>query len=113
MDFLLVSDSSGVELSSGWMNGTNLINTAAMAVANNVPFPKLPDVNTFLINNYTLAPVFFGNAYSNATTVVGTGPSEAQIQLLLQNTLDLVSQSNTTWAQCMCDTLFSATIIPH
>ncbi|KAJ6470327.1 acyl transferase/acyl hydrolase/lysophospholipase [Mycena sanguinolenta] len=60
MDFLLVSDSSGVELSSGWMNGTNLINTAAMAIANDVPFPKLPDVNTFLINNYTLAPVFFG-----------------------------------------------------
>ncbi|KAJ7784061.1 FabD/lysophospholipase-like protein [Mycena olivaceomarginata] len=115
MDFLLVSDSSGVELSSGWMNGTNNslvpltsaspVNTAAMAIANNVPFPKLPDVNTFLINNYTLAPVFFGcnepevplllyvadapySAYSNATTLIGTGPSEAQIQLLLQNTLD-------------------------
>ncbi|KAJ7181271.1 FabD/lysophospholipase-like protein, partial [Mycena filopes] len=115
MDFLLVSDSSGVELSSGWMNGTNLINTAAMAIANDVPFPKIPDVNTFLINNYTLAPVFFGcnepsvplvlfvadapySAYSNATTVVGS----AQIQLLLQNTLDIVSQGgNATWAQCI------------
>ncbi|KAJ7451275.1 FabD/lysophospholipase-like protein [Mycena galericulata] len=118
MDFLLVTDSSGSELSSGWMNGTNLINTASMAIANNVPFPKLPNVNTFLINNYTLAPVFFGcnepevplvlfvadapySAYSNATTVVATGPSEAQIQMLLQNTLDIVSQSNTTWAQCI------------
>ncbi|KAJ7476383.1 FabD/lysophospholipase-like protein [Mycena galericulata] len=118
MDFLLVTDSSGSELSSGWMNGTNLINTASMAIANNVPFPKLPDVNTFLINNYTLAPVFFGcnepevplvlfvadapySAYSNVTTVVATGPSEAQIQILLQNTLDIVSQSNTTWAQCI------------
>ncbi|KAF8175957.1 FabD/lysophospholipase-like protein [Mycena galopus ATCC 62051] len=118
MDFLLVSDSSGAELSSGWLNGTNLINTAAMAIANNVPFPKLPNVNTFLVNTYTLAPVFFGcnepevplvlyvadapySAYSNATTLVGTGPSEAQIQLLLQNALDLVSQSNTTWAQCI------------
>ncbi|KAJ7909950.1 FabD/lysophospholipase-like protein [Mycena leptocephala] len=124
MDFLLVSSaptSSFVAdcLKSGWMNGTNLINAAAMAIANNVPFPKLPDVNTFLINNYTLAPVFFGklqrtrgaavalcrrcpySAYSNATTLIGTGPSEAQIQLLLQNTLDLVSQSNTTWAQCI------------
>ncbi|KAF8209515.1 acyl transferase/acyl hydrolase/lysophospholipase, partial [Mycena galopus ATCC 62051] len=134
MDFLLVSDSSGVELSSGWMNGTNLINTGAMAIANDVPFPKLPNVKTFLINNYTLAPVFFGkstpitgfqsttltfpdltgcnepevplllyvadapySAYSNATTMV----AETQIQLLLQNTLDLVSQSNTTWAQCI------------
>ncbi|KAJ7740555.1 FabD/lysophospholipase-like protein [Mycena metata] len=118
MDFLLVSDSSGSELSSGWMNGTNLINTASMAIANNVPFPKIPDINTFLINNYTLAPVFFGcnepevplvlfvadapySAYSNATTVVATGPSEDQIQILLQNTLDIVSQSNTTWAQCI------------
>ncbi|KAJ7227577.1 hypothetical protein B0H12DRAFT_1240498 [Mycena haematopus] len=73
-----------------------------MAIANNVPFPKLPDVNTFLINNYTLAPAATNlNAYSNATTVIATGPSEAQIQLLLQNTLDLVSQSNTTWAQCI------------
>ncbi|KAJ6563099.1 FabD/lysophospholipase-like protein [Mycena vulgaris] len=118
MDFLLVSDSSGVELSSGWMNGTNLINTAAMAIANNVPFPKLPDVNTFLINNYTSATLNFPDltgcnepevplllyvadapysAYSNATTLI----AEAQIQLLLQNTLDLVSQSNTTWAQCI------------
>ncbi|KAJ7455625.1 FabD/lysophospholipase-like protein [Mycena galericulata] len=139
MDFLLVSDSCGSELSvglssrtpssfadrssssfkSGWMNGTNLINTASMAIANNVPFPKLPDVNTFLINNYTLAPVFFGcnepevplvlfvadapySAYSNSTgSIATTGPSEAQIQLLLQNTLDLVSQSNTTWVQCI------------
>ncbi|KAJ7181043.1 FabD/lysophospholipase-like protein [Mycena filopes] len=120
MDFLLVTDSSGVELSSGWMNGTNLINTAAMAIANNVPFPKLPDVNTILINNYTLAPVFFGcnepevplvlfvadapySAYSNATGIVGGGgPNEAQIQILLQNTLDIVTQgSNTTWAQCI------------
>ncbi|KAJ7880570.1 FabD/lysophospholipase-like protein [Mycena olivaceomarginata] len=135
MDFLLVSDSSGVELSSGWMNGTNNslvpltsaspVNTAAMAIANNVPFPKLPDVNTFLINNYTLAPVFFGcnepevplllyvtdapySAYSNATTLIGTGPSEAQIQLLLQNTLDLVAQSNTTWAQCILERLGQA-----
>ncbi|KAJ7730831.1 FabD/lysophospholipase-like protein [Mycena olivaceomarginata] len=134
MDFLLVSDSSGVELSSGWMNGTNNslvpltsaspVNTAAMAIAN-VPFPKLPDVNTFLINNYTLAPVFFGcnepevplllyvadapySAYSNATTLIGTGPSEAQIQLLLQNTLDLVAQSNTTWAQCILERLGQA-----
>ncbi|KAJ7504751.1 FabD/lysophospholipase-like protein [Mycena galericulata] len=119
MDFLTVFDACGSELSSGWMNGTNLINTAAMAIANNVPFPKLPDVNTFLINNYTLAPVFFGcnepevplvlfvadapySAFSNATgSIAATGPSEAQIQLLLQNTLDLVSQSNTTWAQCI------------
>ncbi|KAJ7455607.1 FabD/lysophospholipase-like protein, partial [Mycena galericulata] len=124
MDFLLVSDSCGSELSSGWMNGTNLINTASMAIANNVPFPKLPDVNTFLINNYTLAPVFFGklptttgcnepevplvlfvadapySAYSNSTGSIATYV-EAQIQLLLQNTLDLVSQSNTTWAQCI------------
>ena len=42
-----------------------------------------------------------------------TGPSQAQIQLLLQNTLDLVSQSNTTWAQGMYDTLFNATITPY
>ncbi|KAJ7151969.1 FabD/lysophospholipase-like protein [Mycena filopes] len=118
MDFLLVADSSGIELSSGWMNGTNLINTGAMAIANNVPFPKLPDVNTFLIKNYTVAPVFFGcnepevplvlyiadapySGYSNATAMVATGPSEGQIQILLQNTFDLVSQSNTTWAQCI------------
>jgi hypothetical protein len=33
-----------------------------MAIANNVPFPKLLDVNTFLVNNYTLAPVFFGKS---------------------------------------------------
>jgi hypothetical protein len=42
------------------LTSASLVNTGAMAIANNVPFPKLPDVNTFLINNYTLAPVFFG-----------------------------------------------------
>lgn len=127
-----------------------------MAIANNIPFPKLPDVKTFLINNYTLAPVFFGKStfipgyiLPSALTLLGwqaatslrcrwfsslqmphivptrmqlpwsrkynfpspsthitiisnsTGPSEAQIQLLLQNSLDIVSQGNTSWAQCM------------
>ncbi|KAJ6455489.1 FabD/lysophospholipase-like protein [Mycena sanguinolenta] len=126
MDFLLVSDSSGVELSALPLTSVSTVNTAAMAIANHVPFPKLPDVNTFLINNYTLAPVFFGkltpipgcnepevplllyvadapySAYSNATTVI----AEAQIQLLLQNTLGLVSQSSTTWRNA-CTTVSS------
>jgi hypothetical protein len=57
--------------------------------------------------------MFFLHLMQGPNLSNSTGPSEAQIQLLLQNTLDLVSQSNTTWAQCMYDTLFNATIIPH
>ncbi|KAJ7885892.1 FabD/lysophospholipase-like protein [Mycena olivaceomarginata] len=86
-------------------NGLLTLNTAAIAIANNVPFPKLPDVNTFLINNYTLAPVFFGCSTNLSNS---TGPSEAQIQLLLQNTLYVVAQSNTTWAQCIPERLGQA-----
>ncbi|KAJ7657058.1 lysophospholipase catalytic domain-containing protein [Mycena rosella] len=82
MDFLLVSSSPISSfvvdcVKSGWMNGTNLINTAAMAIANNVPFPKLPDVNTFLINNYTLAPS------ATLTFPNLTGCNEPEVQLLL------------------------------
>lgn len=48
LDFIIVSDNSGAELSSGWMNGTNFINTGKWAEGNKLPFPKLPDVNTML-----------------------------------------------------------------
>ncbi|KAJ7807454.1 FabD/lysophospholipase-like protein [Mycena leptocephala] len=120
MDFLLVSDSSGVELSCSANNVCLPSQHCGDGNRQRRPLPKLPDVNTFLINNYTLAPVFFGkltpitgcnepevplllyvadapySAYSNATTLVALRSS-----FLLQNTLDLVSQSNTTWAQCI------------
>lgn len=48
LDFIIVSDNSGSELSSGWMNGTNFIATATWAKGNNIPYPKIPDVNTML-----------------------------------------------------------------
>lgn len=48
LDFIIVSDNSGSELSSGWMNGSNFINTAEWAKGNKLPFPKIPDVNTML-----------------------------------------------------------------
>ena len=56
LDMAIVSDSGGTELSSGWLNGTSLYNTYLLAQANNIPFPKLPNVITMLNKGYTSKP---------------------------------------------------------
>ena len=48
LDFAIVCDNGGTELSSGWMNGTSFINTYEWAKGNDLPFPKIPDVKTML-----------------------------------------------------------------
>lgn len=55
LDFAIVCDNGGTELSSTWMNGTSFINTYDWAVGNQLPFPKIPDVNTMLnVSNFQL-----------------------------------------------------------
>jgi len=70
VDFIIVSDNSGSELSSGWMNGTNFIDTATWAKAHNLPYPKIPDVNTMLNLKFTTFPTFFGCNEPNVPLVL-------------------------------------------
>ncbi|KAI0093717.1 FabD/lysophospholipase-like protein [Irpex rosettiformis] len=108
-DFIVVNDACGSELSSGWQNGTNFINTADWAKKQGLPFPKVPTVNTMLNLNHTLFPTFYGcfeenvplvlfaadapyTEYSNLTSVATIEYSDEQHEKLWNNTLAIYSQ---------------------
>ncbi|RMJ17343.1 hypothetical protein CDV36_003018 [Fusarium kuroshium] len=60
LDLIIVYEASGDSIANGWVNGTNLINTALSAKEGNIPFPDIPDVNTMVAQNLTKQPTFFG-----------------------------------------------------
>ncbi|KAE9400860.1 FabD/lysophospholipase-like protein [Gymnopus androsaceus JB14] len=101
LDFIIVNDAGGSELSTGWANGTGLHNSADMARTFGLPFPKIPSVYTMLNLNPHLVPRLLrlrrnrraSYAYSNIT-VLGTDFDNSQISLLWNNTLTLYSQDN-------------------
>ena len=122
VDFVIANDASGTELSNGWMNGTNLIDTAAYAHANGIPFPNVPDQATFINYNFTLFPTFFGcndsidvplvlyiadapwSAYTNET-FLNTAYDTEQINVVFNNTFNTYSYGNNTvdkeWSGCL------------
>ncbi|KAI0818516.1 FabD/lysophospholipase-like protein [Irpex lacteus] len=126
-DFIIVNDGCGSELSvgssdqisigaplkclnqSGWMNGTNFGNTADWAKFHDLPFPKIPSVNTILNRNYTLFPTFYGcfekdvplvlfaadapyTEYSNISVLSTTDLTSEQRLRLWNNTLNIYTQ---------------------
>jgi lysophospholipase len=121
-DFIIANDAGGTELSNGWMNGSSLIDTAAYCAANGVPFPKVPDQQTFLNLNLTLYPTFFGcndsvdvplvlyaadapwSAYTNETLLNGVY-DPTQLDAILNNTFNLYTYGNNTvdtdWSICL------------
>ena len=121
-DFIIANDAGGTELSNGWMNGTSLIDTAAYAAANNVPFPKVPDQETFINLNLTLFPTFFGcydsvdvplvlyaadapwSAFTNET-LIQSFYDRTQLGAIFNNTFNLYSYGNNTidteWSGCL------------
>lgn len=140
VDFIIVADNSGTELSvrtslrtpvdllklchlqSGWMNGTNFINTGIAAAQAGIRFPKLPSVQTMLNKNYTSRPTFFGcndtpgtplvlyvadypySAYTNIS-FQAQGLSTRQVSLIQQNALVALTQNNNglraNWSSCL------------
>jgi lysophospholipase len=121
-DFIIANDAGGTELSNGWMNGSSLVDTAAYAAANNVPFPKVPDQATFINYNFTLYPTFFGcndsvdvplvlyaadapwSAYTNET-FLQSNYDTTQLNAIFNNTFNLYSYGNNTvdkeWSGCL------------
>jgi len=125
LDFIIVSDNCGSELSSGWMNGTNFVNTAEWAKGNQLPFPEIPDVNTILNLEFTTFPTFFGcnepnvplilfvadfpyTSFNNFSFLEAFPP--AQEEIIMSNALSTISQDSdrltANWTSCLaCGTV--------
>jgi lysophospholipase len=58
--FIVAWDSDSDQAPYSWNNGTNLYGTYLQAQAERIPFPIVPPATTFIHNNYTTKPVFFG-----------------------------------------------------
>ena len=65
--FIMTWDANTDALPYGWQNGTNLYNAYLEFKAQDVPFPVVPNPSTFVANNYTTKPAFFGCS-ANLTT---------------------------------------------
>jgi lysophospholipase len=121
-DFIIANDAGGTDLSNGWMNGSSLIDTAAYAAANGIPFPKVPDQATFINYNFTVYPTFFGyndsvdvplvlyaadapwSAFTNET-FLNSAYDTFQLETIFNNTYNLYSYGNNTvdpeWSGCL------------
>ncbi|KAI3582955.1 acyl transferase/acyl hydrolase/lysophospholipase [Fusarium oxysporum f. sp. albedinis] len=69
LDLIIVYEASS-DAPNSWVNGTNLINTALTASQGNIPFPKIPDVNTIVAQNLSFQPTFFGCKASSSTPLL-------------------------------------------
>ena len=65
--FIMTWDDNSDALPYGWQNGTNLYNAYLEFKAKGVAFPEVPNPSTFVANNYTTEPAFFG-CNANLTT---------------------------------------------
>ena len=128
VDFIFAWDSTTDVHPNLWSNGTNLHNMYLAANRSGLSFPIVPAAPTFIKNNYTHQPVFFGcdanltttkdpatpivlylaNApYSTYSNISASQPttSRAQMSEIFTNSFDLLTQANGTlnqeWAQCL------------
>ncbi|KAI1009989.1 hypothetical protein LB503_011534 [Fusarium chuoi] len=69
VDLIIVYEASS-DAPNSWVNGSNLINTALSASQGNIPFPKIPDVNTIVAQNLSFQPTFFGCNASSSTPLL-------------------------------------------
>ncbi|KAF5231184.1 hypothetical protein FANTH_13504 [Fusarium anthophilum] len=69
LDLIIVYEASS-DAPNSWVNGTNLIDTALTASQGNIPFPKIPDVNTIVAQNLSFQPTFFGCNASSSTPLL-------------------------------------------
>ncbi|KAF4336761.1 major facilitator superfamily transporter [Fusarium beomiforme] len=84
LDLIIVYEASS-DAPNSWVNGSNLIgtlfltlikaltnisDTALAASQGNIPFPKIPDVNTIVAQNLSFQPTFFGCNASSPTPLL-------------------------------------------
>ena len=126
--FIMTWDDNTDALPYGWQNGTNLYNAYRQFKGQEVPFPVVPNPSTFVANNYTIKPAFFG-CEANLTTTgdlrapliawFGSAPyssyanysffqsnlSIARVEDIWENSFNLMTQGNGTldeeWPECL------------
>ncbi|KAJ4253372.1 hypothetical protein NW762_010527 [Fusarium torreyae] len=121
LDLIIVYEASS-DAANSWVNGTNLINTALTASQGNIPFPKIPDVNTIVAQNLSFQPTFFGcdadegtplllwlpnapwTGYSNYSYQL-TQFTDAQVEIAYENAFQVATYGNGTvdedWPACL------------
>lgn len=145
VNFIIVYEASS-EGKYSWMNGTSLqsgcdlkaklvadlvanklTDTAKAASLGNIPFPKIPNVDTMITQNFTSQPTFFGcnatedtplvlylpnspwSAYSNFSYMQGSFTDE-QLNSTLENAFQLATYGDgkidADWPSCLaCATI--------
>jgi lysophospholipase len=126
--FIVAWDDDQDQAPYSWNNGTNLYNTYIQAQADGIPFPIVPPPTTFIHNNYTTKPAFFGcdasltttkstdspiifymtnspySAYTNFS-FFQTATSFSQMNDIFENGFNQITQGNSTldpeWPQCL------------
>ncbi|KAG5754066.1 hypothetical protein H9Q72_002495 [Fusarium xylarioides] len=121
LDLIIVYEASS-DAPNSWVNGTNLINTALTASQGNIPFPKIPDVNTIVAQNLSFQPTFFGCNASSSTPLLLWLPNAPwtgytnysytqtqftpnQVDIALENAFQVATYGNGTvdenWPACL------------
>jgi lysophospholipase len=121
VDLIFASDNSA-DTTTNFPNGTQLITTYMQAMLVGLPFPFIPDVNTFVSQGLNIRPTFFGCNETNVPLVIYlpntniSFPSgiptlqptytEADTLGLIENGLNVATRSNSTqWARCVACTI--------
>ena len=117
VDLIFANDNSA-DTTTNFPNGTEIMTTYMQALLVGLPFPFIPDVNTFVSQGLNVRPTFFGCNETNVPLVIylpntnisfpsGIATftptySEADTRGLIENGLNVATQSNSTqWARCV------------
>jgi len=117
VDVIFASDNSA-DTTTNFPNGTQLMTTYKQATLVGLPFPFIPDANTFVSQGLNIRPTFFGCNETNVPLIIylpntnisfpSSIPtftpkySEADTRGLIQNGFDIATRSNSTeWARCV------------
>ncbi len=117
VDLIFANDNSA-DTTTNFPNGTELMTTYMQAQLVGLPFPFIPDVNTFVSQGLNIRPTFFGCNETNVPLVIYLPNtnisfpsgiptftptySEADTRGLIQNGFNVATRSNSTqWARCV------------
>jgi lysophospholipase len=115
---IIFSNDNSADITTNFPNGTEILTTSMQAQIVGLPFPFIPDVNTFVSQGLNIRPTFFGCNQTNVPLVIyhpntnisfpsGVATftrtySESDTRGLIQNGLNVATQSNSTqWARCV------------
>jgi lysophospholipase len=120
VDIIFANDNSGD--TNNLPDGSSIITTYMQAMRAGLPFPVIPNSNTFLSQNLNIRPAFFGCNQTNVplaiylpntnisfpsaiATFKGTFTPD-ETNGLIQNGLNVATRSNSTqWARCVACTI--------